>query len=146
MTMMEKIDVPKGTWVRCAECGHMLFNKEFEENLYICPKCDFHQRIDARTRIKQLVDPDSFEEFLEDLISTDPLGFKDRIPYHERMKAQREKTGEHEAVVVGKAYIRGRAVILAVMNPAFIMASMGSVVGKRLPLRSSGRRMNLSRL
>ena len=110
----------------------MLFNKEFEENLYICPKCDYHQRIDARTRIKQLVDPDSFEEFLEDLISTDPLSFKDRIPYHERMKVQREKTGEHEAVVVGKAYIRGRAVILAVMNPAFIMASMGSVVGEKI--------------
>ena len=129
---VDKIDVPKGTWDRCASCGHMLFSKEFEQNLFLCPQCDHHRRIDARTRIRQLVDPDSFEEFLEDLVTTDPLRFKDRIPYRERIKAQQEKTGEHEAVVVGKAYIRGRPVILVVMNPAFIMASMGSVVGEKI--------------
>jgi acetyl-CoA carboxylase carboxyl transferase subunit beta len=129
---MDKIDVPKGTWDRCTECEHMLFSKEYEENNFVCPKCGHHRRVDARTRIQQLADPDSFEEFLEDLVSTDPLRFKDRVPYRERIKAQRKKTGEHEAVVVGKAYIRGRAVILVVMNPAFIMASMGSVVGEKI--------------
>lgn len=128
----EKIDVPKGTWDRCEHCGHMLFSKEYEENQYVCPKCSHHRRVDARTRIVQLVDPGSFEEFLEDLVSTDPLQFKDRVPYAERMEAQRKKTGEHEAVVVGKAYIRGRPVMLVVMNPAFIMASMGSVVGEKI--------------
>lgn len=129
---MNKIDVPKGTWDRCDSCGHMLFTKELEENLFVCPNCEHHRRIDARTRIKQLVDPDSFEEFMADLVPTDPLSFTDRIPYRERIKAQQEKTGESEAVVVGKAYIRGRPVILAVMNPAFIMASMGSVVGEKI--------------
>jgi len=128
----DRIDVPKGTWDRCEQCGHMLFSKEYEENHYVCPKCQHHRRVDARTRINQLVDPGSFEEFLEDLVSTDPLQFKDRVPYRERMEAQRKKTGEHEAVVVGKAYIRGRPVMLIVMNPAFIMASMGSVVGEKI--------------
>jgi acetyl-CoA carboxylase carboxyl transferase subunit beta len=129
---VDKIDVPKGTWDRCTSCGHMLFFRELEENLFVCPKCDHHRRVDARTRIAQLVDPGSFEEFLTDLISTDPLRFKDRIPYKDRIKEQREATGESEAVVVGKAYIRGRAVMLIVMNPAFIMASMGSVVGEKI--------------
>ncbi|GJM25193.1 MAG: acetyl-coenzyme A carboxylase carboxyl transferase subunit beta [Phycisphaerae bacterium] len=128
----ERIDVPKGTWDRCEGCGHMLFHREFQENLFTCPKCDHHRRIDARTRIEQLCDPDSFEEFLEDLVPIDPLKFKDRVPYPERIKAQQDKTGETEAVVVGKAYVRGRPVILAVMNPAFIMASMGSVVGEKI--------------
>jgi len=130
--MNQKIDVPRGTWDRCEGCGHMLFTKELEENLFVCPHCDHHRRIDARKRIEQLVDPDSFEEFLSDLVPTDPLDFKDRIPYPERVTQQQKKTGENEAVVVGKAYIRGRAVILAVMNPAFIMASMGSVVGEKV--------------
>lgn len=128
----DRIDVPKGTWDRCTSCGHMLFSKEYEENLFVCPKCDHHRRIDARTRIGQLCDPGSFEEFLEDLVSTDPLRFTDRLPYRERIKAQRKQTGEHEAVVVGKAYVRGRPLMLVVMNPAFIMASMGSVVGEKI--------------
>lgn len=130
--MLEKIDVPKGTWDRCEVCGHMLFTKELEENQFVCPHCDHHRRIDARKRVEQLVDPDSFEEFLTDLVPTDPLGFKDRIPYPERVEQQQKKTGETEAAIVGKAYIRGRPVILAVMNPAFIMASMGSVVGEKI--------------
>ncbi len=129
---MDKIDVPAGTWDRCESCGHMIFHREFEERLFVCPKCEHHHRIDARTRIAQLVDPSAFEEFLADLVPTDPLKFKDRVPYRERIKALQQKTGEHEAVVVGKAYIRGRPVILVVMNPAFIMASMGAVVGEKI--------------
>ncbi len=110
----------------------MVYEKEVAEALYVCPECGHHRRIDARTRIEQLVDPGSFEEFAEDLRSTDPLKFKDRIPYKDRLKREQTKTGESEAVVVGKAFIRGRPVILAVMNPAFIMASMGAVVGEKV--------------
>jgi acetyl-CoA carboxylase carboxyl transferase subunit beta len=110
----------------------MLYEKEVVENLHVCPECGYHRRIDARTRIAQLVDPGSFEEFAQELRSTDPLKFKDRIPYKERLQQEQEKTGEVEAVVVGKAFIRGRPVILAVMNPSFIMASMGSVVGEKV--------------
>jgi acetyl-CoA carboxylase carboxyl transferase subunit beta len=124
--------VPAGLWTRCERCEHMLYEKEVAEALHVCPECGYHRRIDARTRIEQLVDPDTFEEFAADLRSTDPLKFKDRIPYKERLKREESKTGEQEAVVVGKAFVRGRAVVLAVMNPKFIMASMGAVVGEKI--------------
>jgi len=128
----ERTDIPAGVWERCQSCGAMLYREEVEQNLHVCPECGFHRRIDARTRIAQLVDPRTFEEFLEDLSPTDPLQLTDRIPYPERIKSQQKATGEREAVVVGRAYIRGRKVILGVMNPAFIMASMGAVVGEKV--------------
>lgn len=128
----QKAGVPAGLWTRCERCEHMLYEKDVTEALHVCPECGYHRRIDARTRIEQLVDPDTFEEFATDLRSTDPLKFKDRIPYKERLKREQSKTGESEAVVVGKAFIRGRSVILAVMNPQFIMASMGAVVGEKI--------------
>ena len=106
--------------------------KALEDNLHVCPECGYHHRIPARRRIKQLVDPDTFEEFLADLVSTDPLGFKERLKYKDRIKQAQEATGLTEAVVVGKAFIRGRPVILAVMDPFFIMASMGAVVGEKI--------------
>ncbi len=110
----------------------MVYEKEVAEALYVCPECDYHRRIDARTRIEQLVDPNSFEEFALDLQPTDPLKFSDRIPYKDRLKREQAKTGEREAVVVGRAFIRGRSVILGAMNPSFIMASMGAVVGEKV--------------
>jgi len=129
---INKVDVPKGVWQPCPSCLATVFQKALEENLFVCPECDYHHRITARARIAQLVDPDSFEEFLGDLISTDPLKFRERLTYKERLAEMRQKTGETEGVVVGKAFIRGRPVILAVMNPFFIMASMGSVVGEKI--------------
>jgi len=128
----EKTGVPAGLWTRCERCEHMVYEKEVAEALFVCPECGHHRRVDARTRIQQLVDPDTFEEFAQDLRSTDPLDFKDRIPYKERLALEQEKTGETDAVVVGKAFIRGRPVILGVMNPSFIMASMGAVVGEKV--------------
>lgn len=110
----------------------MVYEKEVAEALYVCPECDHHRRIDARTRIEQFVDPNSFEEFALDLRSTDPLKFSDRIPYKDRLRREQAKTGEREAVVVGRAFIRGRGVILGAMNPSFIMASMGAVVGEKV--------------
>jgi len=127
-----KLDIPKGLFVQCPSCQATVFQKALEENLHVCPDCGYHHRISARIRIKQLVDPDTFEEFLADLVSTDPLSFKERLKYKERLQQAREATGESEAVVVGKAFIRGRAVILAVMDPFFIMASMGAVVGEKI--------------
>jgi len=130
--MVDEKGVPAGLWTRCSACGHMVYEKDVEELLGVCPECGHHRRIDARTRIAQLVDPDTFEEFAADLRSTDPLQFKDRITYKERLKREQAKTGETEAAVVGKAFIRGRPVILGVMNPMFIMASMGAVVGEKI--------------
>ena len=130
--MDKKADVPAGLWTRCDACGATVYSKELAENLRVCPECGFHHRSDARTRIEQLVDHGSFEECLGDLVSTDPLRFKDRISYRDRLRQSQKATGETEALLTGRAYIRGRAVILAVMNPDFIMASMGAVVGEKI--------------
>lgn len=128
----KRSDVPEGVWDNCKACGEMLYRREFEEALHVCMSCEHHHRIDARTRVEQLCDEGAFEEFLADLVPTDPLKFKDRIPYSERIKQVQKKTSEKEAIVVGKAYIKGRGVILGVMNPEFIMASMGAVVGEKV--------------
>jgi acetyl-CoA carboxylase carboxyl transferase subunit beta len=130
--MSQKREIPAGIWDSCGKCGHMVYQKEVEESLHTCPECGHHRRVNARTRIEQLCDPGSFEELDADLAPTDPLNFKDRIPYPERLKAAQEKTGERDAVIIGRAFIRGRSVILAVMNPEFIMASMGAVVGEKI--------------
>ena len=132
----KKVDVPEGLWMRCAKCEEMVYRKEMEENLHVCPECDHHYRVNGRTRISQLADPDSFDEFLANLVPTDPLNFKDRITYPERIQQVQSKAGEKEAIIVGKAHIRGRAVILGVMDSSFIMASMGSVVGEKVTAAS----------
>ena len=93
---MAKRDVPAGVWDSCDKCGHMVYQKEVEENLHCCPECGHHVRINARTRIDQIVDPGSFDELYADLSPTDPLKFKDRIPYRDRLKAVQRKTGERE--------------------------------------------------
>ncbi|MFN0136641.1 MAG: acetyl-CoA carboxylase, carboxyltransferase subunit beta [Phycisphaerae bacterium] len=128
----KKMDVPEGLWIRCTKCKAMIYRRILEEELHVCPECRHHYRIDARTRIRHLNDPDTFEEFLPDLESTDPLEFNDRMPYLERLEKVTRETGEHEAIVVGKGYIKGRPVIMGVMNPMFIMGSMGSVVGEKV--------------
>jgi acetyl-CoA carboxylase carboxyl transferase subunit beta len=128
----KKPGVPEGVWGRCESCGEMLYRREFEEAFRVCKICNHHHRLDARSRMRQLCDEGTFEEFLADLVSTDPLNFKDRVPYTERLRETQERTRETEAVIVGKAYIKGRGVILGVMNPDFIMASMGAVVGEKV--------------
>lgn len=130
--MQKKTDVPEGLWARCESCGSMVFRKVVAEQLHVCPECGFHYRISARTRIEQLSDTGTFEETLGDLVSTDPLKFADRIPYKERMEKMRKTTGLHEAIVTGLAFVRGRKVVLGVMDPFFIMGSMGAVVGEKV--------------
>ena len=129
---MAKVEVPEGLWMRCDGCGKMIFKKVLEERLRVCPECSLHYRVDARTRVQQVTDPGTFEEFNEGLVSTDPLNWKDRTGYKERLATAQQQTGLEEAVITGRAYIKGRAVILAVMDPFFVMGSMGSVVGEKI--------------
>ncbi|MGH7213526.1 MAG: acetyl-CoA carboxylase, carboxyltransferase subunit beta [Tepidisphaeraceae bacterium] len=126
--------VPEGLWMRCPECEDMLFRKVVEEALHVCPACDYHFRISARTRIEQLVDTGSFEEMFADIEPADPLKFSDRKAYKDRLKAEQDKSGEPDAVVCGKGFIKGRPMMLAVMDPTFMMGSMGSVVGEKITL------------
>lgn len=128
----KKSDIPEGLWERCNACGAMVWGQKVEENLGVCPECGAHHRLRARVRVQQLADPETFEEMLSDLRPADPLEFRDRIPYPERISQAQAATGENEAVIVGKAFIRGRAVILGVMDPFFVMGSMGAVVGEKV--------------
>jgi acetyl-CoA carboxylase carboxyl transferase subunit beta len=124
--------IPEGLWMRCPECGGMLFRKVVEEALHVCPDCQHHFRISARTRIEHLVDPGSFEEMFDDVEPTDPLKFTDKKAYKDRLKTEQLKTGNTDAVVCGKGFIKGRPIMIAVMDPTFMMGSMGSVVGERI--------------
>ena len=126
-------EMPEGLWVRCPGCEHMLYKSTVEKNLNVCPECNHHFRIEAATRIKYLADEDSFQEILGDLTTEDPLGFKFRgTTYKQRIKTDAKKSGAKEAMLIGKAFIKGRGVILAVMEPNFLMGSMGFVVGEKL--------------
>ncbi len=126
--------VPEGLWLRCpnTECGQMLYRKQMEANQSVCPECDHHFRISASERIRQLVDPDSFEPLFTNLRAADPLGFVDRKPYADRVRDEAKRTGEHEAIKAGRAFIKGRPVCLCCLDLTFMMGSMGSVVGETI--------------
>lgn len=119
--------------MRCPGCEHMLYSRSVEENLNVCPECNHHFRIHAAKRIEYLADEESFQEILGDLTTSDPLGFKFRgTTYKQRVKADQKKCGAKEAMRIGKAFIKGRGIILGVMEPNFLMGSMGYVVGEKL--------------
>lgn len=124
-------EMPEGLWMACPSCEHMLFRKTVEENLNVCPECEHHFRVSGPARVKQLVDEGSFEEMAADLISSDPLEFESLgVTYADRIRGA-AKDGASEAILVGKAFIRGRGVMLAVMNFDFLGGSMGMVVGEK---------------
>ena len=110
----------------------MLFRKVVEDNLDVCPACQYHFRISARRRVEVLVDPGSFEEMFDDIEPIDPLSFEDKKAYKDRLKSEQLKSGNKDAVVCGKAFIKGRPIMLAIMDPTFMMGSMGSVVGEKI--------------
>ena len=124
--------VPEGVWMRCDGCQATLFRKQVVENLNVCPECNHHFPVSAVERINQLLDLDTFEEWYADLRPGDPLGFNDRRPYPERVKAEQERTGLNEAAVVGRGFIKGLRVVVGLTDSGFIMGSMGSVVGEKL--------------
>jgi acetyl-CoA carboxylase carboxyl transferase subunit beta len=127
-----KRGVPEGLWMRCPQCKATIFRKEAESRFNVCPECDYHFYLPARGRIDQLLDADSFEEWFTDLRPRDPLEFTDRIPYAKRIESEQAKTGMPDAAVVGRGFIRGRPVVFAVTDFAFMAGSMGSVVGEKL--------------
>ena len=128
----EKRGVPSGLWMSCGECGEMLFRKTVEQNFNVCPKCDSHMYLSAQARIASVLDEGTFEEWDRDLTSVDPLGFNDKKSYPDRIKSEQQRTGLRDAVVTGSGMIRARRVAFGVTDSAFIMGSMGSVVGEKL--------------
>jgi acetyl-CoA carboxylase carboxyl transferase subunit beta len=110
----------------------MLYRSAVEKNLNVCPECDYHFRVGAPTRIEYLADEGTFQQILEDMTTGDPLDFKYRgTTYKQRVKDDTKKSGMKEALLIGKAFVKGRGVVLAVMEPNFLMGSMGAVVGEK---------------
>ncbi|MGE5611764.1 MAG: acetyl-CoA carboxylase, carboxyltransferase subunit beta [Bacillota bacterium] len=132
MPVKKNEGIPEGLWMRCPDCGDMLFRKVVEESLHVCPDCQYHFRISARVRIEQLVDPGSFEEMFTDILPTDPLNFVDRKSYADRLRDEQAKSGNTDGVICGKGFIKGRPLMMAAMDPMFMMGSMGSVVGEKI--------------
>lgn len=127
-----KRGVPEGLWQRCSGCQEIIFRKEAEKRLGVCPECGYHFYVSAHDRIAQVVDEGTFEEYDAHLRPTDPLGFRDKKPYAERLIKEQERTGLADAAITGTGMVRARRVALGVTDSAFIMGSMGSVVGERL--------------
>ena len=124
--------MPEGLWLGCPGCKEMLFRKTMEENLHVCPECQYHFRVNGPTRIEQLADEGTFEELGADLTSSDPLKFTwGDQRYKDRIEIDADNAQAHEAMLAGKAFIRGRGVILAAMNFSFLGGSMGMVVGEK---------------
>jgi acetyl-CoA carboxylase carboxyl transferase subunit beta len=110
----------------------MVYRKQIEQQLSVCPHCAYHFYVPAATRVRQVLDDGTFTEWDADVLPTDPLGFADKKPYAERLVAEQQRTGLTDAIITGAGMIRARRVALGVTDSAFIMGSMGSVVGERL--------------
>jgi acetyl-CoA carboxylase carboxyl transferase subunit beta len=121
-----------GLWSKCPECGLVVYRKDLVANASVCKGCGYHHRIDSEERIRVIADPGSFEPLNEDLSPTDPLAFKDRRSYADRIRDSQSSTGLRDAVVTGLCRINGIAMALGVMDFRFMGGSMGSVVGEKL--------------
>jgi acetyl-CoA carboxylase carboxyl transferase subunit beta len=127
-----KRGVPEGLWLRCPGCNEAVYRKQLEQQLNVCPKCEYHFYVAAPTRIRQVLDDGTFEEWDAEVRPTDPLQFADKKAYAERLVAEQQRTGMTDAVITGAGMIRARRVAIGITDSAFIMGSMGSVVGERL--------------
>ena len=127
-----EIEANPDLWTKCVHCDAQLLKKDIEDNNMVCPVCDYHFRVNARTRIKQLFDEGSFEELFTDIKPTDPLEFVDTESYKDRIETAQKKTGLNDAVITGLGTIDGHKVSCAVMDFDFMGGSMGSVVGEKV--------------
>jgi acetyl-CoA carboxylase carboxyl transferase subunit beta len=123
--------VPEGLWVKCPSCEATLYRTDLEKNLDVCPKCNYHNRVGARERVDQLLDPEGRFEIGSEVLPMDSLKFRDQKKYPERLEAALEETGETDALVVMQGSIRSVPLVLAVFEFGFMGGSMGSVVGER---------------
>ena len=130
----KKVKVPEGLWVKCNSCKEIIYRQEVDRNLKVCPKCNYHFRISARERISLLTDSDSFNEVSQELVSKDPLNFKDQVPYKDRLKESQKKSNSNDAAAVGTALMDGIPVVIVVLDFAFMGGSMGSVVGEKFAI------------
>jgi acetyl-CoA carboxylase carboxyl transferase subunit beta len=132
ISTVEKKVLPDGLWIKCEKCGEIIYRSQLQNRMKVCPKCDYHFRVNSREYISFLFDQDSFTEFNEQIAPGDPLKFKDKKRYSERLKDAQKATGLKDAVVTGIAKINDHPIVAAVMDFTFIGGSMGSVVGEKI--------------
>ena len=122
----------EGLWLKCEHCGQVIWRKALEENLQVCPKCDHHFRIDARTRLGLLFDNGTYEEFDRDLVSSDPLNFVDSKTYKDRLRSTQAATSLPDAIISAAGNVNGRRINICALELRFIGGSMGAVVGEKI--------------
>lgn len=128
----KKLDIPGNLWVKCVSCSQVIYSKDLEANLKVCPHCQHHFRLTCHERVAITLDENSFEETNSLLSSVNSLGFTDAISYDERIKQAKKKTGLNDAVITGKGLIDGFPVAVAIMDFSYMGGSMGSVVGEKI--------------
>ncbi len=123
--------VPEGVWVTCESCKAQLYRADLERNLHVCNKCNHHMRISARYRLTQFFDEGTSREYFNNLISTDPLKFKDTKKYRDRLTESKRKSGENDALIVMQGEVKGIRLVACAFEFNFLGGSMGSVVGEK---------------
>lgn len=126
------IKIVEGMWVKCAVCRAIIFKREIERNLKVCPKCHYHFPLSVEERLDLIADPDSFQEWDHDLVPGDPLQFVDTLPYRTRIQNAQNKTGKQEAILTGGCRLGGIPIALGIFDFSFMGGSMGSVVGEKI--------------
>ena len=127
----------EGLWLKCESCRQIVWRKALEDNLQVCPKCEYHYRIDASTRLRQLFDDGKWEEFDRGLASNDPLEFVDQRPYKDRLAAMKQATSLEDALISATGMLKGRKVGICALELKFIGGSMGAVLGEQSCSRAS---------
>ena len=131
--LVQPKEIPDNFWVKCKGCNEMLFHRQLEENLQVCPRCDYHMPLTCKNRLKALFDDGSYEEIeLKDGTTLDPLKFRDKRKYLDRIKEARSKTGLKDAISLASGRVNGLEIIIAVFSFEFMGGSMGSAVGNAI--------------
>ncbi len=131
--LVQPKEIPDNFWVKCKGCNEMLFHRQLEENLQVCPRCDYHMPLSCKNRLKALFDDGSYEEIpLKDGTNLDPLKFRDKRKYLDRIKEARSKTGLQDAISLACGRVNGLEIIIAVFSFEFMGGSMGSTVGNAI--------------
>ncbi len=128
----KKKDMPSGLWTKCKACEKMVYTKQVEERLGVCPECDHHEKISSARRVEITLDPGSFAPFAEEVLPKDVLGFADRDSYDNKIAQATRKTGRSEAALVGTGTLKGIRVVFGALEFGFFGGSMGQVVGERI--------------
>jgi acetyl-CoA carboxylase carboxyl transferase subunit beta len=132
LTAQPKKSTPDNLWIKCESCGEIVFRRELEKLLLVCPKCNFHFAMPGEKYVSILADEGTWEEFAASLRSVDPLGFRDQQKYSDRLASSIKKTGKNEAITIGTCAIGNYPTVMAVMEFSFMGGSVGSVVGEKI--------------